>query len=196
MTRRIAPSRRLEAVLVDRDGTLVEDVPYNRDPARVRPLPGVAAALDALRSADLPVAVVSNQSGVARGLITASELARVEHRVETLLGPFAGWFVCCHGPGDGCGCRKPRPGLLLRAAEALGVEPAACAVIGDIGADVDAALAAGSWPILVPTPRTRAEEVSVAPVAVGSFALAAQLVLDHASASGGARGSRAAAVGR
>jgi histidinol-phosphate phosphatase family protein len=106
--------------------------------------------------------VVSNQSGVARGLISAAELRRVNRRVEDLLGPLGPWALCPHGPEAACACRKPAPGLILRAARRLGVPPERCAVVGDIGADVQAARAAGARAILVPTPRTRAEEITAA----------------------------------
>jgi len=131
-------------VLFDRDGTLVEDVPYNGDPALVVPLRGARAALDALREAGIPIAVVTNQSGVARGLVTRAQVDAVNARVEELLGPFAGFFVCPHGPDDGCACRKPGPQLILDAARALGVDPACCAVIGDKGSDMEAARNAGA----------------------------------------------------
>jgi len=71
--------------------------------------------------------------------------------------------VCPHGADDGCGCRKPRPGLVLEAAARLGVPPHRCAVVGDIGADVQAARSAGARALLVPTPVTRPEEVAAAP---------------------------------
>jgi histidinol-phosphate phosphatase family protein len=153
----------LKAVLFDRDGTLVHDVPYNGDPARVRPVPGARAALDRLRAAGVAVGVVTNQSGVARGVLTPEQVEAVNRRVEELLGPFAAWAVCPHGPDDGCACRKPAPGLVTDAARRLGVDPRECALVGDIGADVDAAIAAGARPILVPTPLTRPEEVAAAP---------------------------------
>jgi histidinol-phosphate phosphatase family protein len=86
----------------------------------------------------------------------------VNARVEELLGPLGPWSWCPHGPADGCDCRKPAPGLILRAAARLGVDPARCVVIGDIGADVQAARAAGARAILVPTPVTRADEVAAA----------------------------------
>ncbi|MFS0884861.1 HAD-IIIA family hydrolase [Aeromicrobium sp. 179-A 4D2 NHS] len=158
------PRRMLpEAVLFDRDGTLVHDVPYNRDPDLVAPVDGAREALARLRDAGVAVGVVSNQSGVARGLIAPHELEAVNRRVEELLGPFATWQVCRHGPDDGCGCRKPRPGLVRQACDELGVDAARCVVVGDIGADVLAASAAGAAGVLVPTPQTRAEEVAAAP---------------------------------
>jgi HAD superfamily hydrolase (TIGR01662 family) len=153
-------------VLFDRDGTLVEDVPYNGDPAKVRPLPGARAALDRIRRRGLPIAVVSNQSGVARGVLDEDQVRRVNARVEELVGPIATWAVCPHGPHEGCPCRKPRPGLVLEAAARLGVAPERCAVVGDIGADVEAALAAGARGILVPTAVTRPEEIAAAPEVV------------------------------
>jgi histidinol-phosphate phosphatase family protein len=104
--------------------------------------------------------VVTNQSGVARGLITEQELSAVNARVESLLGPFDEWQVCTHDTQDGCACRKPRPGMVLDAAAALGVDPRRCVMIGDTGGDVEAALAAQARAVLVPTARTRAEEIA------------------------------------
>ena len=150
------------AVLFDRDGTLVHDVPYNGDPALVEPVPGARAALDRLRAAGVAVGVITNQSGVARGLLTKAQVDDVNRRVEELLGPFDVWVVCPHGPDDGCGCRKPAPGLVQEAARRLGVDTRHCAVVGDIGADVEAARAAGARGVLVPTPVTRPEEVAAA----------------------------------
>jgi D-glycero-D-manno-heptose 1,7-bisphosphate phosphatase len=150
------------AVLFDRDGTLVHDVPYNGDPAKVAPVAAARPALDRLRRAGIPVGVVSNQSGVARGLLTARDVDGVNARLEELVGPIGVWAWCPHGEADGCACRKPAPGLVLDAARRLGVDPADCAVVGDIGADLGAARAAGAVGVLVPTPATRAEEVAAA----------------------------------
>ena len=150
-------------MLFVRDGTLIVDVPYCGHPARVRPVPAARAALHLLREAGIPAGVITNQSGIARGYITAEQADAVNRRVDELLGPFAVWQVCPHGPDDGCACRKPAPGLVLRAARELGVDPSRCAVVGDIGADVEAACAAGARPVLVPTPKTRPEEVAAAP---------------------------------
>jgi histidinol-phosphate phosphatase family protein len=173
-----APRPRPRAVLLDRDGTLVVDVPYNGDPALVEPLPGARAALDRLRAAGVPTAVVSNQSGVARGLLGDADVRRVNRRVEELLGPLGPLEYCPHGPQSGCDCRKPRPGLILRAAARLGVDPSDCAVIGDIGADVEAARAAGARGVLVPTERTRPEEVADAAEVAPDLAAAVDLLID------------------
>jgi len=142
---------------------VVVDVPFNGDPAAVRAMPTAAAALARLRAAGIPTAIVSNQSGIARGLLDREQVDAVNARVDELLGPFDAIVYCPHGPEDGCGCRKPRPGLVTRAAELLGVAPADCAVIGDIGADVEAAAAAGARGVLVPTERTRSAEIEAAP---------------------------------
>jgi D-glycero-D-manno-heptose 1,7-bisphosphate phosphatase len=152
------------AVLFDRDGTLVVDVPYCADPALVTPVPTAAAALHLLRAAGIPVGVVTNQSGIARGLLRRDQVDAVNRRVDELLGPFDVWQLCPHGPGDGCGCRKPAPGMVRAAAAHLGVAPEDVAVVGDIGADVGAARAAGARAVLVPTPVTRPEEVAATPV--------------------------------
>ncbi|MFI2611064.1 D-glycero-alpha-D-manno-heptose-1,7-bisphosphate 7-phosphatase [Kitasatospora sp. NPDC018619] len=158
-----APSDRWPAaVLFDRDGTLIEDVPYNGDPALVRPVPTAGRALAVLRDLGIPVGVVTNQSGVARGLLDRERVTAVRERVEELLGPFDVWAVCPHGPDDGCGCRKPAPGLVLAACGLLGVPPERTVVVGDIGADVEAARAAGACGVLVPTPVTLAHEVAAA----------------------------------
>jgi HAD superfamily hydrolase (TIGR01662 family) len=165
------------AVLFDRDGTLIVDVPYNGDPARVEPMPTARAAVALLRNAGIPVGVITNQSGVARGLLTARDLAAVNARVDELVGPFDTWAVCPHGPGEGCGCRKPAPGLVLDAARALGVAPADLVVIGDIGADVEAAHAAGSRAVLVPTPVTRRTEIERAPSVAATLLDAVEVAL-------------------
>jgi histidinol-phosphate phosphatase family protein len=166
------------AVLLDRDGTLVHDVPYNGDPDRVVPLPGACAALRRLRNAGVRLAVVSNQSGIARGLVSADAVDAVNRRVDELLGPLGPFLVCPHEPRDRCDCRKPAPGLVLRAADALGVRPSACVMIGDIGADVEAARRAGAASVLVPTPLTRHAEIAAAPVVAATLRAAVDLVLE------------------
>ncbi len=126
-------------MVFDRDGTLVVDVPYNGNPDRVVPVEGARESLDRLRAAGLKVGVASNQSAIGRGLITTAQMDAVNARIEALLGPFDGWFVCPHAPGDDCECRKPKPKLLLDAVRAFGVEPSACVYVGDKGEDVEAA---------------------------------------------------------
>jgi HAD superfamily hydrolase (TIGR01662 family) len=178
------------AVLLDRDDTLIEDVPYNNDPALVLPRPGVRRGLERLRAHDIRLAIVSNQSGLARGLLSPAEAEAVMAATVERLGPFDAVRWCPHAPGEGCPCRKPAPGMLLDVARALDADPLRCAMVGDIGADVEAARAAGMRGILVPTARTRAEEVAAASEVARTFAEAMALLLagaDVPSASGASR---------
>ena len=158
----VAWTDKISAVLFDRDGTLVHDVPYNGDPDRVRPVPQAHEALRKLRQAGLAVGVITNQSGIGRGLVSAEEVAAVNKRLDELLGPFDTWQVCPHTEADGCACRKPAAGLVLAAADDLGIPPNQVVVIGDIGSDVEAAKAARARSILVPNGTTRADEVRAA----------------------------------
>ncbi|WP_051699506.1 D-glycero-alpha-D-manno-heptose-1,7-bisphosphate 7-phosphatase [Streptomyces sp. NRRL F-4474] len=174
-----------EAVLFDRDGTLVVDVPYNGDPDRVAPMPTARAAVTALRELGVAVGVVSNQSGVARGLLTQEQVMAVRGRVDELFGPFDVWAVCPHGPADGCGCRKPAPGLILAACERMGAAPERTVVVGDIGSDVQAASAAGARGVLVPTSVTRPAEVAAARATARDLLTAVRLISSPAGCAAG-----------
>lgn len=147
------------AVLLDRDETIIVDVPFNDDPDKVEPVAGAREALDRLRAAGLPLVVVTNQSGVGRGHITLEGVQKVNKRVEILLGPFAGFFVCPHAPDDGCECRKPKPKLILEAAHSLGVDPACCVMVGDRESDIEAAHNAGAIPMRVDATRALSQIV-------------------------------------
>jgi histidinol-phosphate phosphatase family protein len=148
------------AVFLDKDGTLIEDVPYNTDPDRVRLSPRCAEGLRALCAAGYRLFVVSNQSGVARGRFPEEALVEVERRVRELLAaigvPLFGFYYCPHHP-DGkvaryataCSCRKPRPGLLLRAAEEHRLDLARSWLVGDILDDVEAGRRAGCRTVLL-----------------------------------------------
>lgn len=184
------------AVLLDRDGTLVRDVPYNGDPRQVRPLAGARIALDRLRAAGIPLALVTNQSGIARGWLTAGQVDAVNDRVAELLGPFDVVLVCPHGPDDGCACRKPAPGLVKEAAERLGVDVTRCVLIGDIGSDVEAAQAAGARAVLVPTPATRSAEVAAASTVAPNLAAAVDVLLGVEAPGAEPFGAEAPAGGR
>ncbi|MDQ0755235.1 HAD-IIIA family hydrolase [Arthrobacter sp. B3I4] len=169
--------RVLGAVLFDRDGTLIHDVPYNGDPARVRPMPSAREALRCLRVRGLATGVLSNQSGIGRGILTLEQVAAVNVRVEQLLGPFDVWGICPHRAEDRCACRKPAPGLIRRACRQLRLAPAEVAYVGDIGSDVEAAQAAGARGILVPTSETLQTEVEAAPEVAPDLWSAVQLLL-------------------
>ena len=176
--RRAAPWRGVpDLVLLDRDGTLVHDVPYNGDPALVEPIDGVRESLDRLRRLGIRTGVVSNQSGVGSGRLTGDQVEAVNARVDELLGPFDLWRWCPHGRDDGCDCRKPAPGMVKDACATLGVSPDRTVVIGDIGTDVEAAGAAGAAAVLVPTAATRPEEVAAAEHRAPTLAAAVDDVL-------------------
>lgn len=139
----------LRAILFDRDGTLIRDVPYNADPEKVVVLPTVGEAIDLCRRKGVSIGVVTNQSGVGRGYMTSGDVGRVNRRVESRLGTFDTWQICFHAPSDGCTCRKPMPGLVLQACRDLGLQPREVAVIGDRLSDAQAALNAGSQAVMV-----------------------------------------------
>ena len=144
-----------EAVILDRDGTLIEERHYLSDPAQVRVLDGVADALRAFEALGLQLVVVTNQSGIGRGLLDETRLGEIHGRMRrlleddgALLGPI---YHCPHLPAAECGCRKPRPGLVQQAARELTFDPRACVVIGDKACDVQLGQALGARSILVRT---------------------------------------------
>ena len=147
-------------VFLDKDGTLLEDIPYNVDPQRMRLAPLGDRALRLLAEYDCRVVVVSNQSGVARGYFSESSLERVEDWLRTVFRrfrvDFAGFYYCPHHPeGDvaefaiECDCRKPGDGMLRRAAADLGIDLSEAWMVGDILDDVEAGNRAGCRTILI-----------------------------------------------
>ncbi|MFJ6378673.1 HAD-IIIA family hydrolase [Kitasatospora sp. NPDC092039] len=143
------PADRTRAVLFGRDGTLLQDVSCNGDPAMVHPTAGIRAALAALRAAGFALGVLSNQPAVARGMLGRGQVDAIQARAELLLGPVDVWAVCPHGSHDGCACRMPAPGLVTAACRALGLPPAHVTVIGCTDSVIAAALAAGAHAIRV-----------------------------------------------
>ncbi|MEO8163024.1 MAG: HAD family hydrolase, partial [Ilumatobacteraceae bacterium] len=139
------------AVFIDKDGTLIRDVPYNIDPANVHLTAGAGQALRHMKNAGYKVIVISNQSGVAKGLFEERALLPVNERIQTLLAPYGvkvdAFYYCPHGPGDGCECRKPKPGMILRAAAGHVIDLQRSWMIGDILHDVEAGNRAGCYTI-------------------------------------------------
>jgi len=165
------------AVFLDRDGTIILDRGYVSRPEAVELLPGAARAIRRLNEGGFLVVIVSNQSGIGRGLLTPEQVAAVNRRVDELLGPFDTWQVCPHGRDDGCTCRKPAPGMVKAACAELGVEASRTVLVGDIGSDVEAAAAAGAAGLLVPTAATRRDEVRAAEHAAPDLAGAVDDIL-------------------
>jgi histidinol-phosphate phosphatase family protein len=143
------------AVFLDRDGTVIADKHYLHDPAGVELLPGAAEGLLRLQALGLPLALVTNQSGVGRGYFGRGDAERVNGRLIELLAArgvrLRAVYTCPHAPEDGCACRKPRPGLIARAAAEMGVDPAQSFVLGDKPCDVDLGLGVGATAFLVTT---------------------------------------------
>jgi histidinol-phosphate phosphatase family protein len=144
---------RNKAIFLDRDGTIIVDAGFARDPARVTLLQGVAEALQILRQRGFFLVVVSNQSGIGRGLITPHEARGVHEKMVDLLRAHGieldAAYYCPHTPEDACSCRKPRPGLLLQAIRDRQIDPVRSYCIGDRLRDMQAGAAVGCHTILL-----------------------------------------------
>lgn len=138
-----------KAFFLDRDGVINEEVDYLHQPEKVVILPGVIEALRTLRANGFLAVVVTNQSGVARGMYGESDIHAVHDRIRELLAAEAvsvdGFYHCPHHPkfGAPCDCRKPRPGMLQAACRDFDIDPACSAMVGDRLSDIEAGRAAG-----------------------------------------------------
>lgn len=167
-------------MLLDRDGTIIVDKHYLADPRGVELLEHAAEAIRSLRRCGLRVAVVSNQSGLARSYLTRAALKAIHARLIRLLAAAGarvdGIYVCPHGPEDGCDCRKPKAGLLLRAAEALQADLQEAFVIGDKASDIAAGRRVGATTILVRTGSGEKQGSTRADYVVADLAEAAEVI--------------------
>lgn len=177
-------SARRPALFLDRDGTIIDDEHYGRAPERVRLIPGAAEGIRAANALGVPVIVVTNQSGIGRGIISPAEYALVAERVDALLArdgaTITATYFCPHHPDvDGpCRCRKPGTQLYEDAADAFSLDLARSVYVGDRARDVAAAVAFGGLGVLVPSPGTPDAERSQFDVpVVASIADAMQLAL-------------------
>lgn len=143
------------AVFLDRDGTINEEVEYLDDPERLRILPGAVEGIRLLNQHGIPVFVVTNQAGVGRGYFSAERVDAVHDRLERELARSAARIqqidYCPHHPDERCDCRKPNPGMLLRAANSHGLDLRRSFMVGDKQSDVEAGRNAGCRTILVMT---------------------------------------------
>lgn len=141
--------------MIDRDGTIIEDKIYLSDPKGVELIPGAIAGLILLRAAGFGLIVVTNQSGVGHGYYTLEEMNAVNHELRDQLQKggvqIDGIYSCPHTPDDDCSCRKPKTGLLIKAANELGFDPSDSIVIGDKEADINLGKAVGAVTYLVLT---------------------------------------------
>ena len=150
-------------VILDRDGVINRDsAEFVKDVDEFEPLPGSIEAIAALGRAGYTVAMASNQSGLARGLFDRRALRAMHRKMRRLVGAAGGRIdrivICPHGPDDGCRCRKPAPGLLLRLARHYRTSLRGVPVIGDSLRDLESAQAAGARPVLVRTGNGRSTE--------------------------------------
>ena len=142
-------------VLLDRDGTLIVERHYLSDPQQVELLPGVDLALRELRRKGFSLVVITNQSAIGRRWLDRRCLQAIHQRLQELLVPQGVWldgiYFCPHRPEDGCGCRKPKPGLVERAVRELNFDPRTSWMIGDQRCDLELGRAVGATTCLVRT---------------------------------------------
>lgn len=143
------------AVFLDRDGTVSEEVGYIRDPARFSVFPWTGSAIRRINESGLAAVLVTNQSAIGRGIIDQSLVDRVHEMLQGALAQegarLDGIYYCPHHPDDGCGCRKPRPGMLHAAGDDLNLELTRSFMIGDHFTDIQAGRSVGARTILVLT---------------------------------------------
>jgi histidinol-phosphate phosphatase family protein len=152
-SREAATSAPRRAVFFDRDGTLIHDYHYIANPDQVELLPGALDLVSYLDAQGLSIVVVSNQSGIQRGLITPEQALAVDERFRSLFRnagtSFAAILYCPHGPSENCQCRKPEPGMLFQAAAELQIDLTNSYMVGDKSSDYEAGKRAGCRSILI-----------------------------------------------
>lgn len=143
-------------ILLDRDGVINQDShDYIKSPEEWQPLAGSLEAIALLNQHGYQVAVITNQSGLARGMFTEADLAQIHAKMQRMVlehgGNISAVYYCPHGPDSTCGCRKPKPGLLLQCAAEHQIDLSETWMIGDSFRDLQAGIAAGAQPVLVKT---------------------------------------------
>ena len=168
------------AVFLDRDGTLMEEVEYCRDPEKVRLLPGVLDGLAKLKEAGFRCVIITNQSGIGRGWISMAEYEAVHARLTELLsaGLIDATYFCPDAPGTPSDCRKPAPGMVLKAAQDLQLDLNRSWFIGDKASDVGCGRNAGTRTILVQTGYGASEADAGADFVAADFGAAVEVILE------------------
>lgn len=183
-----------KAVFLDRDGTLIRDKKYAFRPAEIELLDGVVAGLKLLQQADYRLIVITNQSGVARGFFKEEDVKAMHRRLSEMLLQegirISGFYYCPHHP-DGClpeytfrcDCRKPEPGLILRASLERSIALSDSWLVGDFLTDVKAGLAAGCNTVLIREDLRTIEDPSLLPTTLvaKNFMDAVRIILSHGS---------------
>ncbi|MBU7583987.1 MAG: HAD family hydrolase [Nostoc sp. TH1S01] len=181
----------MPAVFIDKDGTLIEDVPYNVDPQLMRLTTGAIEGLQLLSKAGYKLIIITNQSGVARGYFPESSLVAVEARLSEVLAEgnllLDGFYYCPHHPNGvvseyaiDCDCRKPKPGLILRAVVEHNIDLQNSWLIGDSLSDVEAGKLAGCKTILIAhdhKPNLQMSHLQIPHHIASTLSRAAQIIL-------------------
>jgi D-glycero-D-manno-heptose 1,7-bisphosphate phosphatase len=175
----MTPQPTARAVFLDRDGTLMEEVHYCRDPALVSLLPGVMEGLQELKLRGYLTVIVTNQSGIGRGRIALEEYQAVQKRLLELLGEglIDATYYCADAPGGETPRRKPNSGMVEEAAREYAIDLAQSWLVGDRSSDVGCAMAAGVRPILVQTGYGASEKVDKTTLVAKDFASAVEFIL-------------------
>jgi histidinol-phosphate phosphatase family protein len=173
------------AVFLDRDGTLMHEVNYCKDPAHVRLVDGAVEALRRLHDAGFRLVIITNQSGIARGLLDEADFHAVQARLLELLGGglIEATYMCPDGPAGESGRRKPSPAMVIEAARDLGLDLARSWFIGDKDIDVQCGLAAGTRAVLVRTGHGGEADAAGAHFVAKDIASAADFILSGSGAS-------------
>lgn len=177
------------AAFIDRDGTICKHVPYLSSVDNVELRPTVASGIRRLNDAQIPVIVVTNQSGIGRGYFDRADAEAIHSEIVDRLGAenatLDDIYLCPHHPDDGCDCRKPEPGMLREASAAHGVALEGSYVIGDRWSDIEAGRRVGCTTILFPSTETSRDPAEIdADHTVQSFEAAASIVASGRSESG------------
>lgn len=142
-----------KAIFFDKDGTLIHDVPYNVNPELIRFEEYVFESVKLLQQNGFLIIIISNQPGIGLGYFMESDLMRVKEKIENSFWQHEitlnGFYFCPHTPAEECSCRKPKPGLILKAAHDLNIELSESWMVGDILNDVEAGKSAGCKTILI-----------------------------------------------
>jgi len=169
------------AVFLDRDGTICKDVHYMTDESQFEILPKVAEAIRLLNEAGLKVIVVTNQSGIARGYFTEEDLQRIHRRMLNELlkkgAKIDAIYYCPHHPDDNCNCRKPKTGMLERAAKDFDLDLGRCFMVGDKKVDIETGRNAGCISILVPNLDTEPDAIHYADYVANDLYEAADFII-------------------
>ena len=179
----------MKAVFLDRDGTIAKDVHYCHRVEDFEILPTVPQAIRLLNGCGFKVVVVTNQSGIARGYFTEGTLLQIHQHMRQELAKYGArvdtTYYCPHHPDDGCECRKPMPGLLLKAVEELGIDLRRSFMVGDKEMDIRAGKAVGCRTALIATDHNTGREIATPPdyIAADLLHIAQWIVVRDASAS-------------